>query len=113
MEKTTGSPTQSSASAVQRGVASAGEALHQGINKLADPARNTVESLSSSAHQTVDSLTGSVGHVAERFSDETRKISEAPGKALSYSKECIQDRPLEAIGIALALGFVIGRLTAR
>ena len=116
MEKTTTFPTQASnapANAVQRGVESAGAALHQGIDKLADPARNTVESLSSSAHQTVNSLAGSAGHMADRFTDETRKISEAPGKALSYSKTCIQDRPLEAVGIALALGFILGRLTAR
>jgi ElaB/YqjD/DUF883 family membrane-anchored ribosome-binding protein len=102
-----------SANAVQRGVESAGAALHQGIDKLADPARSTVDSLSASAHQTVDSLAGKAGHVADRFADETRKISEAPGKALDYSKTCIQDRPLEAVGIALALGFVFGRLTAR
>lgn len=113
MEKTTSFPDPAAANAVQRGVESAGTALHQGIDKLADPARSTVESLSASAHQTVDSLASSAGHVADRFADETRRISEAPGKALSYSKTCIQDRPLEAVGIALALGFVFGRLTAR
>ena len=113
MEKTTSFPTQSSTNAVQRGVESAGTALHNTIDKLADPARSTVESLSATAHQTVDSVAGTVGDVAERFADETRKITEAPGKALTYSKTCIQNRPLEAVGIALALGFVWGRLTAR
>lgn len=106
-------PIRSSANAVQRGVESAGAALHQGIEKLSEPARSTVDSLSASAHHTVDSLAGSAGHVADRFADETRKISEAPGKALGYAKTCIQDRPLEAVGIALAIGFVFGRLTAR
>ena len=116
MEKTTTFPTQASnspANAVQRGVESAGAALHQGIDKLADPARSTVESLSSTAHQTVNSLAGTAGHMADRFADETRRIYEAPGRAMNYSKTSIQDRPLEAVGIALALGFVIGRLTAR
>ena len=116
MEKTTTFPTPASnapANAVQRGVESAGAALHQGIDKLADPARSTVESLSSTAHQTVNSLAGTAGHMADRFANETRKIYEAPGRAMNYSKTSIQDRPLEAVGIALALGFVIGRLTAR
>ena len=116
MDKTTSFPTQDSnapANAVQRGVESAGAALHQGIDKLSEPARSTVESLSASAHQAVNSLAGSAGHVADRFADETRRISEAPGKALDYSKSRIQDRPLEAIGIALAVGFILGRLTAR
>ena len=101
------------ANAVQRGVESAGAALHQGIDKIVEPARSTVESLSAAAHHTVDSLAGSAGHVADRFADETRKLAEAPGKALEYSKTSIQDRPFEAVGIALALGFILGRLTAR
>lgn len=98
---------------IQRGVESAGVALHQGIDKLVEPARSTVESLSATAHQSVDSLAGSAGKVANRFADETRKIAEAPGKALDYSKNTIQGRPLEAVGLALALGFILGRLTAR
>lgn len=113
MEKTTSFPTSASSNAVQRGVESTGSALHQGIDKVVDPVRNTVDSLSASAHQTVDSLASSANHVADRFADETRKISEAPGRALTYSKTCIQDRPLEAVGIALAIGFIYGRLTAR
>ena len=113
MEKITSFPTQSPANAVQRGVDSAGAALHHGIDKLAEPARSTVESLSATAHQTVASLADGAAHVADRFADETRKIGEAPGKMLNYSKACIQDRPLEAVAIALAVGFVFGRLTAR
>ena len=103
---------QPTTNAVQRGVESAGAALHDGVNKLADPARTAVESMSTSAHKTIDSLADSAGHVAGRFADETRKITEAPGQALAYSKNRIQDRPLEAVGIALALGFILGRLTA-
>lgn len=113
MEKPNLYPTSPATNAVQRGVESTGSALHQGIDKVVEPVRSTVDSLSASAHQTVDSLASGASHVADRFADETRKISEAPGKALTYSKTCIQDRPLEAIGIALAIGFIFGRLTAR
>ena len=116
MTNSTNFSTQTSgaaANAVQRGVDSAGSALHQGIDKLAEPARSSVESLSASAHRTVDSLTGGAEQVVDRFSDETRRIAEAPRQALDYSKTCIQDRPLEAVGIALAIGFILGRLTAR
>lgn len=113
MEKTTSFPPSPAGNAVQRGVESTGSALHQGIDKVAEPVRSSVDSLSSAAHQTVDSLASSASHVADRFADETRKISEAPGKAVTYSKTRIQDRPLEAVGIALAVGFILGRLTAR
>ena len=99
--------------AVQRGVDSAGAALHSTIDKLADPARNTVDRASGAAHKTVDKLASGASHVADRFSEQTRWAAEAPGRAVDCSKSWIQDKPLEAVGAALALGFIIGRLTAR
>jgi ElaB/YqjD/DUF883 family membrane-anchored ribosome-binding protein len=102
-----------SGNAVQRSVDSAGAALHSTIDKVADPARNTVDRVSTAAHATVDKLAGSAAHVAERFSDQTRRVAEAPARALDCSKSWVQERPLEAVGAALAIGFILGRLTAR
>ena len=98
---------------VQRGVDSAGAALHSTIDHVADPARNTVDRVSSAAHETVDKLASEASHVADRFSDQARWVSEAPHRALDCSKSWVQERPLEAVGAALALGFIVGRLTAR
>ena len=102
-----------SSDAVQRGVESAGTALHSSIDKVADPARRTVDRLSSAAHETVDKLASSASHTADRFSDQTRRVTEAPGRALDYSKSWVQDKPFEAVGAALAVGFVFGWLAAR
>lgn len=113
MEKTSTYTDGHGAGAVQRGVESAGDALHSGIDKVVDPARYAIDSMSSTAHETVDKLATSAGHTASRFADQTRRLTEAPTKAVDYSKSMIQDRPLEAVGIALALGFIFGRLTAR
>lgn len=99
--------------AVQRGVDSAGSALHSTIDKVADPARNTVDRVTTAAHETVDKLASNASHVAERFSDQAHWVSEAPNRALEGSKTWVQDRPLEAVAAALALGFILGRLTAR
>ena len=101
------------ASAVQRGVDSAGAALHSGIDKVADPARQAVDRMSTAAHGTIDKLADSATHTADRFSDQTRRVTEAPGRALACSKSWVQDRPLEAVGAALAVGFLLGRLTGR
>ncbi len=101
------------ASAVQRGVESTGDALHSGIDKVANPARHALDSMSSSAHSAVDSLASSASYTATRLADQTRRITEAPARAVDYSKSTISDRPLEAVGIALAVGFLLGRLTAR
>jgi ElaB/YqjD/DUF883 family membrane-anchored ribosome-binding protein len=111
MDKTTASPA--NGNPIQRGVESAGAALHSGIDKVADPARSAVERASSAAHQGVDKLAGTASSVADRFADQTRRISEAPAHALETSKSWVQERPLEAVGAALAIGFILGRLTAR
>jgi ElaB/YqjD/DUF883 family membrane-anchored ribosome-binding protein len=99
--------------AVQRRVETAGAALHSTIDKVANPARNAVDGMSSAAHETVDKLASSANHTAERFSEQTRRISEAPVRAVEASRSWIQDRPFEAMGAALAFGFIVGRLTGR
>lgn len=99
--------------AVQRGVDSAGTAMHSSIDKVADPARRTVDRLSSAAHETVDKFANTARQTANRFSDQTRRMTEAPGRALEYSKSWVHDKPLEAVGAALAVGFVLGWVSAR
>ena len=110
----TGNPAGSNASPSSiSSVEAAGAALHTSINKVAGPAHSTVERLSSAAHETVDKLASSATHVADRFSDQTRRVTEAPARAIDFSKSWVQDKPLEAVGVALAIGFILGRLTAR
>lgn len=113
MQTNSSFPSNDATSAVHRGVDSAGAALHSGIDKVADPARQAVERLSTAAHGTVDRLASSATETADHFSDQTRRVTEAPERALACSKSWIQDRPLEAVGAALALGFLVGRLTGR
>jgi ElaB/YqjD/DUF883 family membrane-anchored ribosome-binding protein len=113
MEKfnvTTGIPADN---AIHRGLDSAGAALHSTIDKVAEPARSTVDRMSTAAHETVDKLASNASHVADRFADQTRRVAEAPSRTLEYSRSWVQDRPLEAVGAALALGFILGRITSR
>ena len=113
MEKTSTYFDGNGAGAVQRGVESAGDALHSGIDKVVDPARHAIDSMSSTAHETIDKLATSAGHTASRFADQTRRLTEAPAKALEHSKSWVQEKPLEAVGAALAVGYILGRLTSR
>jgi ElaB/YqjD/DUF883 family membrane-anchored ribosome-binding protein len=92
---------------------SAGASLHTAIDKAARPLHSTVDRVSTAAHETVDKLASSASQVADRFSDQTRRVTEAPSRAVDFSKSWVQERPLEAVGAALALGFILGRLTSR
>ena len=98
---------------VSRGVETAGAALHSTIDKVANPARNAVDGMSSAAHETVDKIANGASHTAERFSEQTRRISEAPVRAMEASRTWIQDRPFGALSAALAFGFIVGRMTGR
>lgn len=114
MEDSNSNPGNSpSGNSVQRGVDTAGAALHSTIDKVADPARSTVDRVSAAAHETVDKIASGAAHAADRFSDQAHWVSDAPSLALERSKSWVQDKPLEAVGLALAIGFVLGRLTAR
>lgn len=118
MDKTTSYPSGDHTSfpadsgALKRGVESAGSVLHSSIDKMIDPALDTVGRVTDVAHEAVNRLSSGATHVADRVSVQAARVSEASGRAVESSKSWIQDKPLEAVGMALALGFIIGRLTA-
>ena len=97
----TANPPVASLGGVTAGVESAKSSFSNGIDKSAAPARQAVDRFSSFAHDAVDK----VADVADRYSD-------VPTKALESSKTWVQDRPMAAVGAALAIGFLIGRLTS-
>ena len=100
-----------SSNPLQAGVDTATAALHNTIDKVTDPTLSSVSRLATAAHQTVDKLATSAGHVADKFADEARRVKQAPAQAVDYSRSWVQERPLEAVGAALAIGFLLGRLT--
>lgn len=99
-----------SSNPLQAGVNTASEALHSTIDKVTDPTLSSVSRFADAAHQTVDKLASSATQAVDRFSDDARRVKAAPSEALEYSKSWVQEKPLEAVGAALAIGFLIGRL---
>ncbi len=104
--------TSSGDSALLRGVAQAGSTLHDTIDKVAEPARSTVDRAATAAHNTVDKLTSGASSVAGKVSDQAHRLTDAPLQAVDYSKAYIKDHPLQAVGAALLVGLIVGRLTA-
>lgn len=104
---------QADGGAFKRGVESPGSALHSSIDKMIDPALDTVGRVTEVAHEAVNRLSSGATQAADRVSAQAARVSEASGRAVESSKSRIQEQPLQAVGMALALGFIIGRLTAR
>ncbi|MDP2819780.1 MAG: hypothetical protein Q8O29_16210 [Polaromonas sp.] len=108
----TSNVTPSSESALLRGVSQAGSSLHNTIDKVAEPARSTVDRAATVAHNTVDKLASGASSVAGKVSDQAHRFTDAPLQAVDYSKAYIKDHPLQAVGVALLVGLIFGRLTA-
>ena len=108
-----GSVSPSNESAMTRGVDQAGNTLHSTIDKVAEPLRSTVERAASAAHSTVDKLASGANSVAGKFGDQAHRLTDAPKQAADHVKAYVLDKPLQAVGIAVVAGFVLGRLTGR
>jgi ElaB/YqjD/DUF883 family membrane-anchored ribosome-binding protein len=93
------------------GVDTSAAGVQGNINKAVDPAHRAVDKASGVAHETVDRLASSASRLAGRLDERTRGMSDAPMKAWDYSKNSVQEHPMQAIGVALLVGYVLGRLT--
>jgi ElaB/YqjD/DUF883 family membrane-anchored ribosome-binding protein len=71
-----------------------------------------VDRAATAAHSTVDKLANGASSVAGKVSDQAHRLTDAPLQAVDYSKAYIKDHPLQAVGTALLVGLVVGRLSA-
>ncbi|MES2978844.1 MAG: hypothetical protein V4731_10500 [Pseudomonadota bacterium] len=77
-----------------------------------DMAKKAVDSASSTAHETVDRLAGSASRLADRLDEKARALTDAPMRAWEYSRTSVEQHPMQAIGVALLIGYLVGRLSA-
>jgi ElaB/YqjD/DUF883 family membrane-anchored ribosome-binding protein len=91
------------------------------VSKMADQARAATDLMAERATDAItsakDSVHSSVDSVAERADAATRWASEridavkkGPNDLLNAGAEYIRARPYAAVGMVLALGYVVGRL---
>ena len=94
---------------------------NQTIAKVADQARATTDQVAQKATDAIasarDSVQSSVDSVAERAHAATRWTSEkvdavtrGPNDLVQAGADYIRARPYTVVGVALAVGYVVGRL---
>ena len=92
--------------------ASAG--AHEAIDKASDAARPAVDRLASGAHQAVDKLASAAGQAAETLSVRGEQLKNAQTQAMEQTRLYVRENPMTALGIAVAVGFVLSKfLSAR
>lgn len=105
--------TADTSDALAQRVNNASITLHHTIDNLATPAHNVINGAATGAHQTVDKLTKSLNRGANTVGQQVQRIVDAPTELMDATCGAIQKHPLRAVAISLAVGLVVGRLSAR
>ena len=85
-------------------------AAHDTIDKMTQQARPAVDRLSDKAHKTVDRLSGAASQAASTFSEKASQYRDLQDQWVSGARDQIRERPVAALAVALAAGFVLRHL---
>ena len=78
--------------------------------QVSDKAHAGIDRLTESAHSTVDRVTSAAMSAAERFSDG--KFAHTAQEWKTTTSAYVREHPMAAIGIAVAAGYLLSRLTS-
>ena len=81
-------------------------AAHETVNRMAESARPAVDRFAAGAHETVDKASNAAKNAAEGAEESTKKFAVARDRVIDN----VRSRPLAALGIAAAAGFLLSRL---
>jgi ElaB/YqjD/DUF883 family membrane-anchored ribosome-binding protein len=83
---------------------------------MAETKRNVetnVDRLSQSAHDAVDKAASVASSYAERFSSKGDELMQMQEDWIDSARDYVREKPLQALGIALATGYLLHMLTRR
>jgi len=99
-------------SSVQAGIDRAASGAHGAVDQAAGKVRPAIDRAAQFAHHAVDKAADTAAPAAEWVSEKTESLRVTQKKVLDETCNYVSENPLKAIGIAAAIGFVIGRLGA-
>lgn len=80
---------------------------------LAEKAGTSLGQLQETAQQTVDRVTEAASHAAQRLSAHSDELWALQNRAMESTRSYVRTHPIAAIGIAIAIGLILSRLTSR
>jgi ElaB/YqjD/DUF883 family membrane-anchored ribosome-binding protein len=70
------------------------------------------ERLAESAHAAIDRATQTATQVAERFNERSEELLAMKDDYVEAAREYVKENPFMALGIALAAGYLFGKITS-
>ena len=80
---------------------------------ITDRASAGLSRLSDTAHETMGRVGEYASQTAGRLSERGHDLMDMQGRALEQARVYVREHPVAAIGIAIAVGLIISRLTSR
>jgi len=83
---------------------------------MAETKRSTetnVDRLSQSAHEAVDKAASVASSYAEQFSTKGEQLMQMQEDWMTTARDYVRENPLQALGIALAAGYLLHMITRR
>lgn len=99
--------------AVENANQSAHAAINAASEKLSaasEKLRPTVDHLTAGAHKVLDRVSSAASQTADVWSEKSEQLKEAQAKLAASTRSYVQEKPIAAIGIAVATGFVLSWL---
>lgn len=83
------------------------------VEKLTEQATAGFNRLSDSAQQTMGRVSQAASQAATRLSEKGRELYDMQDEYVETARSYVREHPIAAIGIAIAVGLLISRLTSR
>jgi len=77
---------------------------------LAGKVQPTMDRAKQAAHQTVDRMADAAAPAAQWINDNAEQLMQQQEQLLASTRSYVRDRPLAALGIAIAAGYIVGRI---
>jgi ElaB/YqjD/DUF883 family membrane-anchored ribosome-binding protein len=74
--------------------------------------KQQIDKLGESAHSAVDRATQAAAQVAERFGERGEEWLAMKDDYVEQAREYVKENPIMALGIALAAGYLFGKITS-
>jgi ElaB/YqjD/DUF883 family membrane-anchored ribosome-binding protein len=74
--------------------------------------KQQIDRLAESAHGAIDRATQTAAQVAERFGEKSEELLAMKDDYVEAARDYVKENPLMALGIALAAGYLFGKITS-
>ena len=98
--------------ALARNIDRAAAGSHRAIQQVTDSAHPAVDRMASGAHQAVNRMADAATQAAESIGTKGDRLRESQTRLMENCSGYVRSNPLTALGIAVAAGFLISRLTS-